>query len=74
MVEVHSQVHEPGGGEVARVAVDLMKVLLDADEPAVLRQVAVDRGPRGRIEVAGDDERLALGVALDEGGERLRLL
>src|SRR5262249_33656219 len=51
VVEVHAQVHEAGGGEVARVAVDLAEVLLHADEAAVLGQVAVHRGGGRRVEV-----------------------
>src|ERR1700682_445424 len=74
MVEVHAQVHEAGGGEGAGRAVGLAERLLHAEQARVLGDEAVDRRSRRGVEVAADDERVAAGVAADEGHQRLRFL
>src|SRR5260370_22537288 len=70
MIEVHAQVHEAGGGETAGRAVGLAEQPLHAEQASVLGDEAVDRRSRRGVEVSADDERVAAGVAVDEGYQR----
>src|SRR5260370_26930410 len=70
MVEVHAQVHEAGGGEAAGRAVGLAEQPLPAEQASVLGDEAVDRRSGRGVEVSADDERVAAGMAVDEGDQR----
>src|SRR5215468_1038769 len=73
VVEVHPESEEACGGEAAVGPVDLFQRLLGPAPSHLFRQVPVHRRGRRGVEVASDDERVSVGVGLDEGGQLLGL-
>src|SRR5580704_8477107 len=66
VIEVHPHSHE-AGGRPARELLDrkLVSMRERVDPPALLDQISIDRRPRERVEVADDDEAVALAFSLD---------